>query len=563
MFKKYAINLEQENRSVYLIGFLCLLVYVGSLFFPLMDKDAAHHANIALHMLQYNDYLSLVDRDLDYLDKPHLLFWSSALSFKLFGVNTFAHRLPAILYALITLLSTYRLTLRLTDKSTARLAAIMLATAEGFILSINDARMETPLSAGIMLGMWQLISYVDTRKWLNLIFAALGAAIAFSTKGWVGPGIIFVATFFYILFQKKWDVLTNIRTWFFIPLLFLFISPVIYAYYYQYDLHPHKVIRSMTNISGVKFILWEQNFERFGGDNFNKGGRNSSYFFLYHTFLWAFFPWCLFAYMALVYWIKRMLVNREWNTSINFAALTFGLVLFGISFSKFKMPHYIFMLMPLASIFTAVYLRQLLSRETAAKWFLTIHQVFAVLVLIATIALNFYFFKPFSIWVWIGGGILMIGLLNLMWQRAADKGLKLVYVSVGFSLLFNFFANYSFFPNLFKYQGGNELVKVMKEKGIKIPDEKILLLDNNAHTFDFYLGHNHHVADVLKPELLDSSMYYLISSPIANNLVEKGYRIDTIASHVDYNVSTLKLKFLNPKTRESKLDTLMLARILK
>lgn len=563
MFKKYAINLEQENRSVYLIVFLCLLVYVGSLFFPLMDKDAAHHANIALHMLQYNDYLSLVDRDLDYLDKPHLLFWSSALSFKLFGVNTFAHRLPAILYALITLLSTYRLTLRLTDKSTARLAAIMLATAEGFILSINDARMETPLSAGIMLGMWQLISYVDTRKWSNLIFAALGAAIAFSTKGWVGPGIIFVATFFYILFQKKWDVLTNIRTWVFIPLLFLFISPVIYAYYYQYDLHPHKVIRNMSNISGIKFILWEQNFERFGGDNFNKGGRNSSYFFLYHTFLWAFFPWCLFAYMALVYWIKRMLVDREWKTTINFAALTFGLVLFGISFSKFKMPHYIFMLMPLASIFTAVYVRRLLSKETAAKWFLTIHQIFAVLVLIGTIILNFYFFKPFSFWVWLGGGILIIGLLNLMWQSAADKGLKLVYVSAGFSLLFNFFANYSFFPNLFKYQGGNELVKVMKERNIKVPDEKIFLLDNNAHTFDFYLGYNHHVADITRPELLDSSKYYLISSPMANNLVEKGYRIDTIASHVDYNVSTLKLKFLNPKTRESKLDTLMLARIIK
>lgn len=563
MFKKYAINLEQENRSVYLIGFLCLLVYVGSLFFPLMDKDAAHHANIALHMLQYNDYLSLVDRDLDYLDKPHLLFWSSALSFKLFGVNTFAHRLPAILYALITLLSTYRLTLRLTDKSTARLAAIMLATAEGFILSINDARMETPLSAGIMLGMWQLISYVDTRKWSNLIFAALGAAIAFSTKGWVGPGIIFVATFFYILFQKKWDVLTNIRTWVFIPLLFLFISPVIYAYYYQYDLHPHKVIRNMSNISGIKFILWEQNFERFGGDNFNKGGRNSSYFFLYHTFLWAFFPWCLFAYMALVYWIKRMLVDREWKTTINFAALTFGLVLFGISFSKFKMPHYIFMLMPLASIFTALYVRRLLSKETAAKWFLTIHQIFAVLVLIGTIILNFYFFKPFSFWVWLGGGILIIGLLNLMWQSAADKGLKLVYVSAGFSLLFNFFANYSFFPNLFKYQGGNELVKVMKERNIKVPDEKIFLLDNNAHTFDFYLGYNHHVADITRPELLDSSKYYLISSPMANNLVEKGYRIDTIASHVDYNVSTLKLKFLNPKTRESKLDTLMLARIIK
>lgn len=563
MFKNYAIQLDREDRSVYLIGFLCLLVYVGSLFFPLMDKDAAHHANIALHMLQYNDYLSLVDRDLDYLDKPHLLFWSSALSFKLFGVNTFAHRLPAMLYALITVYSTYKLTLRLSDKSTARLAAILLATAEGFILSVNDARMETPLSAGIMLGMWQLIAYTDTRKWSHLFFAALGAAIAFSTKGWIGPAIMVIATFFYIATQQKWNVIASVKTWAFITFFFLFVSPVLYAYYYQYDLHPEKVIRKMSNISGVKFILWEQNFERFGGDSFNKGGRNSSYFFLYHTFLWAFFPWCLFAYMAVIYWLKRVIVNREWTAKFNFAALTFALMLFTISFSKFKMPHYIFMLMPLAAIFTAPYLRILLARDVAAKWFLGIHQAFAVLVLSATIALNFYFFTPYSIWAWVVGILLIAGLVYVLIRKQTDKGLKLVYVSAAFSIVFNFFANYSFFPNLFKYQGGNELVKVMKEKDIRIPDQDILLLDNNAHSFDFYLGYNHHVADPSKPELLDSSKYYLLNSGIATDLVQKGYKIDTVASHVDYNVSTLKLKFLNPKTRQSNLDTLMLARITR
>ena len=215
-----SIQLEREDLATRIIGVLILMVYMGCFAFPLIDKDAAHHANIALHMLQFDDYTSLVDREKDYLDKPHLLFWSSALSFKIFGVTTFAHRLPALLYALLSVYSTYRLSLHLSNKSTARLAAILLATAQGFIISINDARMETPLTAGIIFGLWQLIVYVDKARLLNLLLGALGVAIAFSTKGWIGPIIIFVSLFFYLLLNKKWNVLAIGKTWLFIPFLF-------------------------------------------------------------------------------------------------------------------------------------------------------------------------------------------------------------------------------------------------------------------------------------------------------------------------------------------------------
>ena len=92
--------LKRKAFSIHDWAALYTVVYAGSLFFPLMDKDAAHHANIALHMLQFNDYVSLVDRHMEYLDKPHFLFWVSAASFKIFGVNTFAYRLPAILFGL-------------------------------------------------------------------------------------------------------------------------------------------------------------------------------------------------------------------------------------------------------------------------------------------------------------------------------------------------------------------------------------------------------------------------------------------------------------------------------
>lgn len=556
-----SIHLDREDLATRIIGFLLLVVYVGCFSFPLIDKDAAHHANIALRMLQYNDYASLVDREMDYLDKPHLLFWSSALSFKIFGVTTFAHRLPALLYALLSVYSTYKLSLHLGNKSTARLAAIMLGTAQGFIISINDARMETPLTAGIIFGLWQLIVYVDRGRWWNHLLGALGVAIAFSTKGWIGPIIIFVTLFFYLLMNKRWDVLAKAKTWLFIPFFFLFISPVLYAYYLQFDLHPEKVIRGMDNISGIKFILWDQNFERFDGDSFKKGGRNSEYFFLYHTFLWAYFPWSILAYLALVVGIKRVFSKTAPKSNVSFAALAFGFLLFVISFSNFKMPHYIFWFLPLVTLFAAPYLRELMSGKPGHRFFYILHVTFAVLVLLATIALNFYFFQPASWWAWTAGIALILALIYVLIKPQKEKGLKLVYVSAGLSIVFNFFVNYSFFPNLFRYQGGEELVELMEEKGIEIDDSKIKLIDTHAHSFDFYSGYNHSVANADSLPRGDSSYYYLLGSGDAHRLIEKGYTIDTLVSHPDFNVSTIKLKFLRNETRESTLDTLMLARV--
>ncbi|MEO8404614.1 MAG: glycosyltransferase family 39 protein [Chitinophagaceae bacterium] len=566
MVKRYSINLEREDFYQYLLGFLCLIVYAGSLLFPLMDKDAAHHANIALNMLQRDDYTSLIDRHTDYLDKPHFLFWISAISFKIFGVNTFAYRLPAVLCALLSIYSTYRLAKHLSNKTTAKLAAIMLATAEGFILSINDARMETPLMAAIIFGLWQLIVFIDNRKLGNIILASVGIAMAFSTKGWIGPAITFIAAFFYILLNKKWNILLVWKTWMIIPLLAIFISPVLYAYYQQFNLHPEKVVRNMDHISGIKFILWDQNFERFGGDNFIKGGRNSSVFFLYHTFLWAFFPWCIAAYIAVVYWLRRMIWFKKWRYPFNFAALAFAFILFFISFSKFKMPHYIFMLLPLAALFTAPYLRLVLSYRKGIRFYYPLHLVLACLVIVAIIILNYYFFPPRTIAMQILGPIAIIGLIWSMIRKDNSKGMKVMYMTVCFAIAVNFFMNYNFFPGLMKYQGGNELAFEIKKENLQIDDKDIYLLDVNAHSFDFYRGYNHEIIeknDLAQKLPAMKDKYFLLGSPMARGLETDSFIVRPVAIHTDYNVARMKLKFLNPKTRMKLCDTLMLAQIEK
>ncbi|MCR6719631.1 MAG: hypothetical protein NVV59_04905 [Chitinophagaceae bacterium] len=160
-----------------------------------------------------------------------------------------------------------------------------------------------------------------------------------------------------------------------------------------------------------------------------------------------------------------------------------------------------------------------------------------------------------------GGIVLMGALVYLLLKKQTDRALKFVYITAGLSIVFNFMANYSFFPNIYKYQGGNELVKLMKEKDMQIPKENLRLLYTNAHTFDYYLGYNHAITDTAKVPRGDTSITYLVTSPIAKKLREKGYTIDPVLSHVDYNVNAIKFRFLNPKTRNTKLDTLMLAKV--
>ena len=47
------------------------------MFVDIMEVDAGQYASMSLEMLKSGDYLHLVDRGQDYLDKPPLIFWMS------------------------------------------------------------------------------------------------------------------------------------------------------------------------------------------------------------------------------------------------------------------------------------------------------------------------------------------------------------------------------------------------------------------------------------------------------------------------------------------------------
>lgn len=540
------------RTTYWLLFFLLGIVYIIGLFVPLLDNDSAHHANIALHMFLTNDYVRLIDEGKDYLDKPHLLFWLAGSSYRLFGVNTFAYKFPSFVFTIFGLYSTYRLGKTLYSKETGKLAALILAAAFAFILANNDVRMEAVLTASIAFATWQLADWVNQKRLLNAAGAALGLALAFGTKGLIGVFVPAIGIFFYIIYKRSWKSFYHWQLPTIILFFFAFISPVLYCYYLQYDLHPEKIIRGKSGWSGVKFILWQQTFERYEGKSFGGAG-SKDYFFFFHSFLWAFAPWSIIAYIVIVNRLKSFTKRKhEWLTTGTF--LTMALL---ITFSGFKLPHYINIIFPSASVLTSAYLLEKLNEPVLLRrLFITQLIVCALCLLIAGI-INLWAF-PLNNRLIILFLILLILTCAVILRSANRTGQKTVVLSVLTSFLIFYLLNSNFYPKLLTYQGGNELAFATKNK---VDPENVFFWPWIYNpSFQFYSGH-------LKKDFTDSVLqrnepvWVLIDRNSLPQLKEKQLPVLEQYVHYDYNIGTMSWKFINPDTRKQTLDSLFLIRI--
>src|SRR5581483_7479131 len=91
---------SRAPQAALLIVFL--LVYFWSLFsVPVLDDADATHAEAAREMLARGDYVTLHVNGVRYLEKAPLPYWLVAFSYRVFGVNEFAARLPTVLAVLL------------------------------------------------------------------------------------------------------------------------------------------------------------------------------------------------------------------------------------------------------------------------------------------------------------------------------------------------------------------------------------------------------------------------------------------------------------------------------
>src|SRR4030095_2287491 len=234
------------------------------------------------------------------------------------------------------------------NEEIGKLAALIISSAFAFILANTDVRMDAILTSCVAFATWQGVKFVHHKKIANAVGLAAGLALGFDTKGHIAVFTPVVGLLFYIIYLRNWKIFFNWKWLLVLILSAAFIFPVVYCFYLQYNLHPEKIVRGKDHINGVKFILLGQTVERFKGDSFGSDAKNDHFFF-FHSFLWAFVPWSILAYLAIIVRLKYFLKRKdEWLTPVTF--ITIAIVL---SFSGFKLPHYINIIFPATAVMTA------------------------------------------------------------------------------------------------------------------------------------------------------------------------------------------------------------------
>ncbi|ANW95264.1 hypothetical protein AXE80_02725 [Wenyingzhuangia fucanilytica] len=545
-----------SRRDLYVLYPLLLLVYIAGLFIPVMENDSAQHATMAMRMYLENDFLHIYKGTHDYLDKPHMHFWLAALSFKLFGISAWAYRLPAFLFTLIGAMYTHRLAKYFYGRKIGHMASLVFLSSQAIILSNHDVRTDAVLTGATIFALYHFVKYLDRQTIKNVILGFLGLAIGFSTKGQLAVFVCGMVLFVHVLYANKWKSVFSWKVLVGLASFFLFISPVLYAYYIQFDLHPEKVFNGHSNISGIKFILWDQSFNRLTATGF--GNTSPDYLFFFHSILWAFLPWPLIMYTAMFSNIKRALKYKfkSYESFELMTSLGVLLVLLVISTSKFKLPHYLNSLIPLMSILVVGFLWYLQKSQKVKyikRWFNFQVGLFSVLSVLV-IYLCFWAFPVHHISIIIGLVVIAVLLILFLIKEKASPFRKLIVSSVGFMILINFCLNTQFYPNLLQYQSGITASKIIKENNIDV-NHLYLRKDIEAWSVSFYAHKNlkEVSVDEIPNQIKKGEWVYLEEASYLRTQKEgvvwsKVYPLD------HYRITRLKMKFLNPNSRPSTLS---------
>ncbi len=174
---------------------------------PLLDDADSVHAEVAREMVVRKDWVTLYANGIRYLEKAPLLYWSMASSFKVFGVNAGAARMPLALTVLLLAMTMESFARRAFGSTRAGLTAglITLSSFGIFIftrITIPDA----------MVCLW--ITLAIYCYWLNLErpapspllcwgFAAC-CALNVLTKGLIGVVFPVAIVLVHLLLTDGW-----------------------------------------------------------------------------------------------------------------------------------------------------------------------------------------------------------------------------------------------------------------------------------------------------------------------------------------------------------------------
>ncbi len=304
------------------------------------DYDEGYYAQVAVHMVEYNDWITPYANGVRFLEKPPLLYWVTAASFKVFGINEFALRLPTAL-AVIALVWIMMLIARLAANEEAVLVSgLSTAFSVGAYLFTRETLHDIWLVLFLALAMYAFLKwYLDplhSRRSALLFYAAMAGG--FMCKSLVGVAFpVGIAALFLLVSSERprWRALHLLPG----SLLFLILTV------------PWHWLAAIQNQGFLEFFFVGEQFLRFLGKREPPVLWSVPLATFWTLILVWFFPWT--AFLPSAFLAARKPAGEKERALVKLALLWAGVILAFFSISD-RLEHYVFPALPALSLLVAV-----------------------------------------------------------------------------------------------------------------------------------------------------------------------------------------------------------------
>lgn len=538
---------------------LSVLIIINclGLFNDIFTGDSALYAVISKLFQTTGDYINIYVHEKDWLDKPHFPFWMGALSMEVFGINTFAYKLPSLLFSLLGVYYTYLLALRLYSKNVAQVAALILTGSLHIVISNNDVRAEAILVGTIAAATYYMYCLLERFNTKDLLLACAFAAASVMTKGIFVLIIPYSAILGHLFVRGEIKKVLNIRWILLMPvLIILMITPELYTLWVQFDSNPDAIAFGEKGVSGIKFFLWDSQFGRFFNTGPIKGRGDFPFFF--HTFLWAFAPWGLLSFFVLIKQGGQILFNRS-NEFITFFGFMTMFMIFATS--KFQLSHYLNIIFPFVAISTAAWLNEQMESGKIKLFTKITLNLYSLLLLTLIVLLEYLFSGSFGAISMICSISIVVLMIYFDFMKQSKSVPYVVFGVIALTVC-GFYVNTVFYPEILKYQSGAQVAFYANEhfEGKPVADT------NRDWLMEYYLKGEYLPAykDENARELSTKSTELIYcDNSLLDYMNESKINFNIVKTFDHFHITLLDLEFINHETRDKAVQKRYLVEVLK
>ncbi len=171
-----------------------------------IDYDEGHYAQAPLHMVESGDWVTPYVNGVRFLEKPPLMYWLTAVSFRIFGINEFALRLPTALAVIALAWVVTLMARRASGEHAALVAGLSAALSVGTFLFSRETLHDVWLVLFIALALYAFLEWYLSPsrplRWALLFYASLAGGVM--TKSLVGLAFPAGIVVLFFLFSREW-----------------------------------------------------------------------------------------------------------------------------------------------------------------------------------------------------------------------------------------------------------------------------------------------------------------------------------------------------------------------